>query len=261
MTNGREASQKLAAMKKRIEEASQITAASLESARAAVLSVRDEAHRSIAARVALLAETRKSDPLADAFAALDRCVSTHIETVLVRVEKQEELARRAASRCDHIMQAVTRLDDVAFTAKVLSLNAYISASSLDGGKVVAVLATRLSALTTDVATLNERVSVSAERLLRVLPDVAARAANLREEALAFAQQFRADVARITPKATTMNRIADEIVSTGDARLATILASSSEAYTALGYGDAFAQAIDDLRRRADEIENAVADLAA
>ena len=244
----------LAAIRKRIDEAAKITSVALENARAAVVTVRDEAQRSIAARVALLAEARASDPLAEAFGELDRSVSTHLDAVLVQVERQQEIAVRAAARCDDIMNVVRKLEDVAFSAKVLSLNAYISASSLAGGKVVAVLATTLSTLTKDVAAMSVRVASSAEQLLVVLPDVAAKAARLRDEALSFAEQFRADVARIAPKATAMNRIADESVASGDARLSTILGSSSEAYSALAYADEFASAVSDLRRRANEIES-------
>ena len=170
-----DASEKLVKIRQRIEAASEVTSIAVARAREAVLAVRDEAHRTISGRVAALAEARSSDTLAGAFAMLDRTVSAHLDAVLVQVEKQQDIAHRAVSRCDEIMRAVAKLDDVAFSAKLLSLNAYISVSSLVGGEVVAVLATTLSSLTNQVAETNARVVSSAEELLAVLPGVAAKA--------------------------------------------------------------------------------------
>jgi phosphate uptake regulator len=241
----------------RVEGALRECRRSVALARDGLITIKDEIAAYVRERTRGLDEARRSDSLTRAFQLLDDRVSSHLDVILVEVERQQEIATRAATRCTEMMAAAKKLERIASAARLMSQNASIGAASIADGRTISVLASTLSELTSDVSAINAKVARLAEVLLRVLPAVAARADEVKKRALEFSARFRESVARLGPKADALTRAVTDGHASGDRRVANLLAKSNEALGALEFDDAFTRAIVDLRGAATAIEIVVA----
>lgn len=189
-------------MRKRLEAAQVDTVASLASLRSAIDAVTRAAEEQVrethCALDGLSGESSEGS-IARAVAHLEAVVANYVEIVAEETDNQRLLATRAAGRCDEIMVALHEIDRVAFTAKLLSLNAIIKAETVTHGGAMSVIAMSMASLTAKLSGLNQEVTILGRALVNALPLIAMHARATREQTLEFMAGFRAAVGAIGPR--------------------------------------------------------------
>lgn len=244
-------------MRQRVDAARHDTASSLLAARAAIDAVARAAESHVrelhTALGGLAGASSSSGAIDQAVARLEAVVTGYVDIVSKESEVQRTLAATAVARCDEIMAALQAIEKVAFAAKLLSLNAIVKAEAVTDGAAMSVLAMNMASLTDQLSKLNRQVAALGRVLVETLPAIADHARAIREETMDFVASFRAGIAVVGPRALTVRRAVDSVVSSGERRLGVILAETDKAHRALGFEGRFVETLDEVERRVGELE--------
>jgi|GEM_PF-3694582 len=259
-----EARQAMTTAVRRVLDARSRTSTTLASALRSIDGVAASAEgqvRSLDHVISRLSGASRQADIVKTIQALEGVVSRYLDAVTAESQAQLQLAEVARARTGDVMRSVAEIERIAFAAKLVSLNAIVTAETLQGAGPLSVIAMSMAQLTEGVAQLNRTVAEAGARLVAHLELLEEQARALREESLAFFARFRAALAVITPRASALQTAVDRIAKDGESSVRAIVEQAQRARAALGFETEFAAALDGVEARVVELETMVSELTA
>lgn len=186
---------------------------------------------------AIVDKARQLAEESDRAVALSVARSEQTTTQFVQLMQEDILAQetavhRALELAKGIENAITAINDLTLSSKVLAINARIEAARLGAqGKGFAVIADSLSGLSGIIRAASDTVSSSIEAVRQGLPPVSARAASMRERTEVFINEM-AEQVRSASMQTDNGQ--------GNSRLAILMELSNQAISHLQFQDPMSQ---------------------
>jgi methyl-accepting chemotaxis protein len=161
---------------------------------------------------------------------------------------QEAAVQRVLDLASGIENAITAINDLTLSSKVLAINARIEAARLGAqGKGFAVIADSLSGLSNVIRAASDTVSSSIEGVRKGLPPVSARATSMRERTEVFIDEV-AEQVKSASMQTDNGR--------GNGRLDILMELSNQALSHLQFQDPMSQKLLSIIGELDHVKERV-----
>lgn len=175
------------------------------------------------------------------------------------LRKQEEKAQEAVEQSVRIIEAANTIKSMAYTAKILTLNAHIEAARLgQHGRAFQVIVKEMLKFSEVVEETNLKVSGLAEELQELLPEIAHQTRSIRHESEIFSNELETLNASVEHSSQALKDMVIQTVTEGDGRLKRVLDLSMEALSGLQFQDPMIQEIQRIDTFLHELHNEVGD---
>jgi hypothetical protein len=184
--------------------------------------------------------------------------ATRFAAIRAALQEQTVLTRQALKASSEIATVGAGVTQVAFQARLLSLNANIEAARFgERGAGFQVIATEMRRLTEEIDRANRQIESMATGLMGALPKISQHADELCRHADGFTEELAASTSAVSSATTQLKKSVNALLTDGDRAASEVLAGSHDALSHLQFQDPTAQnllIIDaDLARLAEHIE--------
>lgn len=187
-------------------------------------------------------------------AAQSEAIANYLARLSSLINEQLELTKLAALQCEQISKAGSTIEQATIEARILSLNARITAAQNNsGGAAFAAIASEMQALSQTITQANALVGTLATELNKQLPLIARQAAAMGEENSRFSGILHGHISRVEETTRKLEGTLRDTIYSGSAHYAQILRASQRAVSHLQYQDPMVQR---LRRTCLELESIV-----
>lgn len=185
-------------------------------------------------------------------AAQSEAIANYLERLSSLINEQLELTKLAALQCEQISKAGSTIEQATIEARILSLNARITAAQNNsGGAAFAAIASEMQALSQTINQANALVGSLATELNKQLPLIARQAAAMGDENARFSGILHSHIGRVEETTRKLEGTLRDTIYSGSAHYAQILRASQRAVSHLQYQDPMVQR---LRRTCLELES-------
>jgi len=158
-----------------------------------------------------------------------------------RVEQQDGIATAAERSLKDITEAGETIDRITRESRMLALNALIETHRLGrDGRSLAVIADHMKQLSETVADANEKIAGLSRQLLKVIPEMAAQAREMRTTCDNFSSEVSGQIDDVAHRTDELREVIDTVRNLGRERLDKIVRASHEALGHLAFQDMMAQ---------------------
>ncbi|MEO1272676.1 MAG: methyl-accepting chemotaxis protein [Myxococcota bacterium] len=178
-----------------------------------------------------------------AIARQSDAVATFMNDMGQHLRAQEDKAQKAVHQSVKIVEAANTIKNMAYTAKILSLNAHIEAARLgQHGRAFQVIVKEMLKFSEMVEETNLKVSGLAEDLQELLPQIAHQTRSIRRGSEAFSEELEMLNASVEQGTRDLQNMVVETMTDGDRRLQQVLQLSMDVLSRLQFQDPMIQEI-------------------
>jgi methyl-accepting chemotaxis protein len=189
--------------------------------------------------------------VAASMARSEQATTRFVQGMREDILAQEAAVQRVLDLASGIENAITAINDLTLSSKVLAINARIEAARLGAqGKGFAVIADSLSGLSSVIRAASDTVSSSIEGVRKGLPPVSARATSMRERAEIFIDEVAAQVKSASLQTDR---------GAGNSGLATLTELSNQALSHLQFQDPMSQKLLSVIGELDQVKERVGEV--
>jgi len=164
-----------------------------------------------------------------------------VQDLTARVQRQDDIATAAETSLKDITEAGETIDRITRESRMLALNALIETHRLgQDGRSLAVIADHMKQLSETVADANEKIAELSNQLLKVLPEMAAQAREMRATCDDFSSEVTVQIDDVARRTDELRDVIDAVRNLGRERLDVIVQTSHKAIGHLAFQDMVAQ---------------------
>ncbi len=168
-------------------------------------------------------------------------IQNFVQDLTEKVQHQDDIATAAERSMKDITEAGETIDRITRESRMLALNALIETHRLgQDGRSLAVIADHMKQLSETVADANEKIAELSSQLLKVLPQMAAQAKDMRTTCDDFSMEVTGQIDNMARGTDELRDVIDAVRTLGRTRLDQIVQTSHEALSHLAFQDTVAQ---------------------
>jgi methyl-accepting chemotaxis protein len=182
-------------------------------------------------------------------------VASFMEDMGQHLRVQEDKAQQAVEQSIKIIEAANTIKTMAYTARILSLNAHIEAARLGShGHAFQVIVKEMLKFSEVVEETNLKVSGLAEDLQELLPQIAHQTKTIRHDTEVFSDQLERLNGSVEESTHNLKEMVVQTMTDGDQRVQKVLDLSMQALSHLQFQDLMIQDVQRIDTLLYELHN-------